>query len=41
LERWRTVIVRIIEDQVALDLRTVTPDDEKDLIEALRDVANE
>jgi len=30
------VIVRIVEDQVTLDLRTVTPGDEKDLMEALR-----
>jgi L-seryl-tRNA(Ser) seleniumtransferase len=30
------VIVRIVEDQVVLDLRTVAPGDEKDLMEALR-----
>src|SRR5262245_5206087 len=30
------IIVRIFEDQVVLDLRTVAPDDEKDLMEALR-----
>ena len=30
------VIVRIVEDQVILDLRTVAPGDEKDLMEALR-----
>ncbi|MGH9755034.1 MAG: L-seryl-tRNA(Sec) selenium transferase [Blastocatellia bacterium] len=30
------VIVRIVEDRVVLDLRTVAPDDEKDLMEALR-----
>jgi L-seryl-tRNA(Ser) seleniumtransferase len=30
------VIVRIVEDRVVLDLRTVAPGDEKDLMEALR-----
>jgi L-seryl-tRNA(Ser) seleniumtransferase len=30
------VIVRIVEDRVVLDLRTVAPGDEKDLLEALR-----
>src|SRR5262249_11062569 len=30
------VIVRIVEDRAVLDLRTVAPDDEKDLMEALR-----
>jgi L-seryl-tRNA(Ser) seleniumtransferase len=30
------VIVRIVEDRVALDLRTVAPGEEKDLMEALR-----
>ncbi len=34
------VIVRIAEDQVVLDLRTVAPADEKDLMEALRGVSN-
>jgi len=32
------VIVRIVEDQIAIDLRTVTPGEEKDLMEALRRV---
>jgi L-seryl-tRNA(Ser) seleniumtransferase len=32
------VIVRIVEDQIVLDLRTVTPGDEEDLMEALRSV---
>jgi L-seryl-tRNA(Ser) seleniumtransferase len=32
------VIVRIVEDRVALDLRTVRTDEEKDLMEALRSV---
>src|SRR5262245_16459378 len=32
------VIVRIVEDQIALDLRTVAPGDEKDLMEALRSI---
>ncbi|HKQ73314.1 MAG TPA: L-seryl-tRNA(Sec) selenium transferase [Blastocatellia bacterium] len=32
------VIVRCVEDQIALDLRTVAPGDEKDLMEALRGV---
>src|SRR6266540_1856385 len=30
------VIVRIVEDRIVLDLRTVAPGDEKDLMEALR-----
>jgi L-seryl-tRNA(Ser) seleniumtransferase len=30
------VIVRVVEDRVVLDLRTVPPADEKDLMEALR-----
>jgi L-seryl-tRNA(Ser) seleniumtransferase len=34
------VIVRIVEDQVVLDLRTVAPGDEKDLMEALRGISN-
>jgi L-seryl-tRNA(Ser) seleniumtransferase len=32
------IIVRIVEDRVVLDLRTVGPDDEKDLMEALRGI---
>jgi L-seryl-tRNA(Ser) seleniumtransferase len=35
------VIVRIVEDRVVLDLRTVAPDDEKDLMEALRNLFDE
>ncbi|MGE0132262.1 MAG: L-seryl-tRNA(Sec) selenium transferase [Blastocatellales bacterium] len=35
------VIVRIVEDQIILDLRTVTPDAEKELIEALRSLSIE
>ncbi len=35
------VIVRIVENQVALDFRTVSPGDEKDLMAALRDIANQ
>ena len=38
---WPPVIVRIVEDQVVLDLRTVMPDAEKELIEALRGLSNE
>jgi L-seryl-tRNA(Ser) seleniumtransferase len=34
------VIVRIIEDRIVLDLRTVASDDEKDLMEALRGISN-
>jgi L-seryl-tRNA(Ser) seleniumtransferase len=34
------VIARILEDQVVLDLRTVAPAEEKELLEALRDAAN-
>jgi L-seryl-tRNA(Ser) seleniumtransferase len=35
------VIVRIVEDQVVLDLRTVTPGAEEELIEALCRLSNE
>jgi L-seryl-tRNA(Ser) seleniumtransferase len=35
------VIVRIAEDQVVLDLRTVAPGDEKDLMEAFRNLGAE
>ena len=35
------VIVRIVEDQIVLDLRTVMPEMEKELIEALRGLSNE
>jgi L-seryl-tRNA(Ser) seleniumtransferase len=34
------VIVRIVEDQIALDLRTVTPGEEKDLMDALRSITD-
>lgn len=35
------IIVRIVENQIVLDLRTVTPDAEKELMEALRGFASE
>jgi L-seryl-tRNA(Ser) seleniumtransferase len=35
------VIVRIVEDRIALDLRTVAPNAEKELIEALRGLSSE
>ncbi len=35
------VIVRIVEDQIALDLRTVTPEEEEELIVALRSLATQ
>ncbi len=35
------IIVRIVEDQIVLDLRTVTPDAEKELVEALRRISSE
>jgi L-seryl-tRNA(Ser) seleniumtransferase len=35
------IIVRIVEDQIVLDLRTVTPVAEKELVEALRGLSSE